>query len=77
MLDNNLVSEFDCGVSPGTIVFDVRNTSSIDRSPSNQIQDDIFFDLFGRKINQIENQSKAVYIRQGRKFLDNNFLKIF
>ena len=51
--DNNLVSEFDCGVSPGTIVFDVRNTTSIVDYSFNQTQDDVF-DLFGRKINQIE-----------------------
>lgn len=65
--DNNLVSEFDCGVSPGTIVFDVRNTTSIEDYSFNQTQDDVFFDLFGRKINQIENQPKSVYIRSGKK----------
>ena len=65
--DNNLVSEFDCGVSPGTIVFDVRNTTSIADYSFNQTQDDVFFDLFGRKINQIENQPKGVYIRSGKK----------
>ena len=65
--DNNLVSEFDCGVSPGTIVFDVRNTSSIEDYSINQIQDDVFFDLFGRKINQIENQPNGIYIRLGKK----------
>ena len=66
-VDNNLVSEFDCGVSPGTIVFDVRNTTSLEDYSFNQIQDDVFFDLFGRKINQIENQPKGVYIRSGKK----------
>lgn len=65
--DNNLVSVFDCGVSPGTIVFDVRNTTSIEDYSFNQTQDDVFFDLFGRKINQIENQPKGVYIRSGKK----------
>ena len=64
---NNLVSEFDCGISPGTIVFDVRNTTSLEDYSINQIQDDVFFDLFGRKINQIENQPKGVYIRSGKK----------
>tara|TARA_A200000113_G_scaffold47649_1_gene39037 strand:- start:37 stop:1203 length:1167 start_codon:yes stop_codon:yes gene_type:complete len=65
--DNNLVSEFDCGVSPGTIVFDVRNTTSIEDFSFNKTQDDVFFDLFGRKINQIENQPKGVYILSGKK----------
>ena len=64
---NNLVSEFDCGVSPGTIVFDVRNTTSIEDYSFNQTQDDVFFDLFGRKINQIENQPNGIYIRSGKK----------
>jgi len=65
--DNNLVSEFDCGVSPGTIVFDVRNTTSIVDYSFNQTQDDVFFDLFGRKFNQTENQPQGVYIRSGKK----------
>jgi hypothetical protein len=65
--DNNLVFEFDCGVSPGTIVFDVRNTNSIEDYSINKTQDDVFFDLFGRKINQIENQPKGVYIHAGKK----------
>lgn len=65
--DNNLVSEFDCGVSPGTIVFDVRNTTSIADYSFNQTQDDVLFDMFGRKINKIENQPKGVYIRSGKK----------
>ena len=65
--DNNLVTEFDCDVSPGTIVFDVRNTTSIEDYSNYQTQGDVFFDLSGRKINQIENQPNGVYIRSGKK----------
>ena len=67
--DNNLVSEFDCGVSPGTIVFDVRNTTSIEDYSINQTHDDVFFDLSGKKINQIKNQPKGVYLHSGKKIL--------
>ena len=66
--DNNLVSEFDCGVSPGKIVFDVRSTTSINTLYNYQNYDNTYFDLFGRKINPIESHSKAVYIHMGRKF---------
>lgn len=65
--DNNLVTEFDCGVSPGTVAFDVRNTTSIEDYSNYQTHDDVFFDLSGRKINQIENQPNGVYIRSGKK----------
>ena len=65
--NNNLVTEFDCGVSPGTVVFDVRNTTSIEDYSNYQTQGDVFFDLSGRKINQIENQPNGVYIRSGKK----------
>ena len=66
-VNNNLVSEFDCGVSPGTIVFDVRSITSINSHANYQNYDNIYFDLFGRKINKIESHSKAVYIHMGRK----------
>ena len=65
--DNNLVSEFDCGVSPGTIVFDVRNTSSINNYSFNEIDDNRVYDLFGRTLNGLDNQPKGVYIRSGKK----------
>ncbi len=67
-VNNNLVSEFDCGVSPGKIVFDVRSTTSINTLYNYQNYDNTYFDLFGRKINPIESHSKGVYIHKGRKF---------
>ena len=62
-----MVKEFDCGVSPGTIVFDIRNTSgissySIGNSFSNQI-----YDLKGNKISSLKNVKGGIYIANGKK----------
>ena len=65
--DNNLVSEFDCGVSPGTIVFDVRNTTSISDFSVKENTDNSVYDMFGRKLGNIENQPKGVYLQSGKK----------
>jgi hypothetical protein len=65
--DNNLVSEFDCGVSPGTIVFDVRNTTSISEFSVKENTDNSVYDMFGRKLGNIENQPKGVYLQSGKK----------
>ena len=65
--DNNLVSEFDCGVSPGTIVFDVRNTTSISEFLVKENTDNSVYDMFGRKLGNIENQPKGVYLQSGKK----------
>ena len=65
--ENQLVGEFDCGVSPGTIVFDIRNASgissySIDNSFKNQI-----YDLKGNKISSLKNIIGGIYIANGKK----------
>ncbi|MDB0006479.1 hypothetical protein N9E30_00850 [Flavobacteriales bacterium] len=65
--DNSLVSEFDCGVSPGTIVFDVRNTTSISEFSVEENTDNSVYDMFGRKLGNIENQPKGVYLQSGKK----------
>ena len=65
--DNNLVSEFDCGVSPGTIVFDVRNTTFISEFSVEENTDNSVYDMFGRKLGNIENQPKGVYLQSGKK----------
>jgi hypothetical protein len=65
--DNNLVHEFDCGVSPGTIVFDVRNTTSISEFSVEENTDNSVYDMFGRKLGNIENQPKGVYLQSGKK----------
>ena len=65
--DNNLVSEFDCGVSPGTIVFDVRSTTSIQDYEMGQNTDNMLFDIFGRKLKTLDSQPKGIYIDSGKK----------
>lgn len=65
--ENNLLSEFDCGVSPGTIVFDVRNQTSINNYTYSQYLDNNTYDLFGRKMSDLENSSKSIYIKDGKK----------
>ena len=65
--DNNLVSEFDCGVSPGTIVFDVRSTTSIHDYEMGQNTDNMLFDIFGRKLKTLDSQPKGIYIDSGKK----------
>lgn len=65
--DNTLVSEFDCGVSPGTIVFDVRNATSISEFSVEENTDNSVYDMFGRRLGNIENQPKGVYLQSGKK----------
>ncbi|MBL6657234.1 MAG: hypothetical protein ISR00_02335 [Flavobacteriales bacterium] len=65
--DNTLVSEFDCGVSPGTIVFDIRNTTSIPEFSAEENTDNSVYDMSGRKLGSIEKQPKGVYLQSGKK----------
>ena len=65
--DNTLIAEFDCGVSPGTIVFDIRNTSSILNYSFQNDKENSLFDMFGRKLQSLDNQPKGIYIDSGKK----------
>lgn len=65
--NNSLISQFDCGVSPGTIVFDIRNTTSITDYLTAEKESKSYYDMSGRKLNSIENQPKGVYIQSGKK----------
>jgi len=65
--NNSLISQFDCGVSPGTIVFDIRNNTSITDYLTSEKESKSYYDMFGRKLNSIENQPKGVYIQSGKK----------
>ena len=68
--DNNaLVSSFSCGVSPGTIVFDLRpiNTSIFEDLHDPSIQDNKVYDFSGRLLgNNIPNKA-GLYLRGGKK----------
>jgi hypothetical protein len=67
--NNFLVSSFSCGISPGTIVFDIRNiTTSIYESISvDSYRDGITYDLSGR-INQTTCLPIGLYIKNKKKF---------
>jgi hypothetical protein len=67
--DNNvLVSTFNTSVSPGKIVFDIRNMSVdvSEISPQNILEGSVY-DIFGKKINSLESISQGIYIVNGKK----------
>jgi len=68
---NSLVSEFDCGVSPGNIAFDIRLSTAITEFETQNVFDGSIFDLFGRKINSLENEPKGIYVKDGKKVYNN------
>ena len=50
--NNDLLYDFNCGISPGTIVFDIRKVTSINEHYSNKLQEHkLIYDLSGRIIN--------------------------
>ena len=67
--NNFLAYTFECGISPGTIVFDIRNvTTSIYESISvDSYRDGITYDLSGR-INQTTCLPIGLYIKNKKKF---------
>jgi hypothetical protein len=64
---NELVGEFDCGVSPGTIVFDVRNLTGISNYAFETNDDNLIFDLKGNKVQSLKNVNSGIYIQNGKK----------
>ncbi len=66
---NNIsVGSFSCGVSPGTIAFDIRSTSvGISNITSVNMLDGTIYDMFGRKLNSLEDQSEGIYLLDGKK----------
>lgn len=70
-VNNDLISEFDCGVSPGTIAFDIRNSSSILDLHRDINESNLLFDLNGKPIRDFQNQPKGIYIKSGKKIFNN------
>jgi hypothetical protein len=64
---NELVGEFDCGVSPGTIAFDVRNLTGISNYAFETNDDNLIFDLKGNKVQSLKNVNSGIYIQNGKK----------
>ena len=48
-------------------MFDVRNTTSISEFSVEENTDNSVYDMFGRKLGNIENQPKGVYLQSGKK----------
>jgi hypothetical protein len=69
---NELVSEFDCGVSPGTIAFDVRNTTGLSNYTFSSDQSNLTFDLKGNRVENLKNVNTGIYIQKGKKFFISN-----
>ena len=70
--NNYLIHSFQCGVSPGTIVFDIRNATGIhDILLGNHKNNEILYDLSGRMINHELYLTDGIYIKNGKKFYIN------
>ena len=66
-LNNNETSSFNCGVSPGKIVFDFRNPLFINSPQVSDLNSNIY-DSFGRKIeNDFSKLSQGFYIINQKK----------
>ena len=67
--NNSLIHSFQCGISPGTIAFDIRNTTGIyDILLGNYKNNEILYDISGRRINHELYLTDGIYIRNGKKF---------
>ena len=67
--NNSLIHSFQCGISPGTIAFDIRNTTGIhDMILGNHKNNEILYDISGRRINHELYLTEGIYIRNGKKF---------
>ena len=64
---NELVGEFDCGVSPGSMAFDVRNLTGISNYSLETKGANLTFDLKGNKVDDLKNASSGIYIQNGKK----------
>ena len=70
--NNSLIHSFQCGISPGTIAFDIRNITGIhDILSGHHKNNEILYDISGRRINHELNLTDGIYIRNGKKFYIN------
>ncbi len=65
--NNQEVAQFDCSISPGTIVFDVRSATPISdyQLPA---MDQSTYNMFGNRVKLNESLPQGIYIRDGKKF---------
>ena len=61
---NSFISSFECGISPGVIVFDVRTlTTSISEEYLSNNNSSQYFDLLGKEIDNEKIIKDGVYIK--------------
>jgi DNA-binding beta-propeller fold protein YncE len=66
--NNTPITLFSCGISPGTIVFDIRSTTvGITNITSENMLEGTIYDIFGRKLNSLEDQPEGIYLVDGKK----------
>ena len=67
-----LINTFPCGVSPGTIVFDIRNMTSVNYlNYTSSHKDDILYDLQGRNIDNNPTFLQGLYIKNNTLFFQD------
>jgi hypothetical protein len=71
--ENELIKEFDCGVSPGTMAFDIRNASGISNYINEPNTNNLIFDIKGNKVEDLKSVNSGIYIQNGKKiFISKN-----
>lgn len=71
--ENELIKEFDCGVSPGTMAFDIRNASGIFNYINEPNTNNLIFDIKGNKVEDLKSVNSGIYIQNGKKiFISKN-----
>ena len=67
--NNFLIESFQCGISPGTIIFDIRdNTTSIhELMLLDSYKNEIIYDLSGKRVNQEAYLPTGIYIKNKKK----------
>jgi hypothetical protein len=70
---NVMIGTFNCGISPGVIDFDVRNSAvGIDEYNDISTFEKSSYDLHGRKTSSIEDKPNGIYIINGIKTMHLN-----
>jgi hypothetical protein len=68
-----MIGTFNCGISPGVIAFDVRNSAvGIDEYNDISTFEKSSYDLHGRKTSSIEDKPNGIYIINGIKTMHLN-----
>jgi len=66
--NNTMIGNFSCGISPGTIAFDIRsNISGISETYLDSNLNGEIYDIFGRKLLSLEDHPYGIYIMNGKK----------